>query len=58
MTAISETTGTHRPQQGLWRRTTQVLGKMWAKVIALPKAHSAAAGQNALPPEYFRFPPY
>ena len=61
MTTITQSapTGAHRhPDAGFWRRTTQVLGKLWAKMIALPEVPSAAAKRNAPPPEYFRFPPY
>ena len=58
MTAIYETTSPHNPHRGLWRRTTHALGKLWAKVLALPDAPSAVARREVLPPEYFNFPPY
>jgi hypothetical protein len=60
MTTISEAqTGARRPPHaGIWRRTTRALGKLWAKMIALPEAPSAAARRKAPPPEYFMFPPF
>ena len=60
MTAINEapTGARNRPHAGIWHRTTHALGKLWAKMIALPEAPSAAARRNAPPPEYFRFPPF
>jgi hypothetical protein len=61
MTTITQTAPTgahHQPHAGFWRRTTHALGKLWAKMIALPEAPSAAARRDARPPEYFRFPPY
>jgi hypothetical protein len=51
MTTISQ------PHVGIWHRTTHALGKLWAKMIALSEAHSAAAGQE-VPPESWRFPPF
>jgi hypothetical protein len=57
MTTISETApvgALNRPHAGLWHRTTHALGKLWAKVIALPEARSAAE----VPPEVWRFPPF
>jgi hypothetical protein len=57
MTTLSETAGAHNRHLGVWHRATQALGKLWAKVLALPVAPSAAARQE-VPPEYFRFPPY
>jgi hypothetical protein len=58
MTTISETAGAHHLHGGVWHRTTHALGKLWAKVVALPAAPSGATQRNAPPPEYFRFPPY
>jgi hypothetical protein len=61
MTTITQTAPTgahHQPHAGFWRRTTQVLGKLGAKMIALPAASSPAARRKAPPPEYFRFPPF
>ncbi len=58
MTTISETAGARDTHTAIRQRATQALGKLWAKMIALPAAPSAAARRNALPPEYFRFPPY
>lgn len=61
MTTITQTAPSgarHRSHAVIWHRATQALGKLWAKMIALPAAPSAAARRNALPPEYFRFPPY
>jgi hypothetical protein len=46
------------PRAGLWRRATHGLGKLWAKMIALPEAHSAAARREAIPRDYFNFPPF
>ncbi len=43
---------------GIWYRTTHALGKLWAKMVALPEAPSAAARQKAPPVEYFNFPPF
>jgi hypothetical protein len=60
MTTVSETApvgARHRPNAGLWHRTTHALGKLWAKVIALPDARSAAA-RREVPPEVWRFPPF
>jgi hypothetical protein len=54
MTTISETAPTGAR---IWHRTTRALGKLWAKVIALPEAHSDAA-RREVPPEVWRFPPY
>jgi hypothetical protein len=57
MTTISETApvgARNRRHAGLWHRTTQALGKLWAKVIALPEARSA----TEVPPESWRFPPF
>ncbi len=60
MTTVNETALTrahnHR-HAGIWHRTTHALGKLWAKVIALPDAHSGAA-RREVPPEVWRFPPY
>jgi len=42
---------------GLWHRTTPVLGKLWAKMIALPEERSAA-DRWEVPPESWRFPPF
>jgi hypothetical protein len=57
MTTISETTGPrNRPHTGIWRRAAHALGKVWAKMIALPEAHSAAWPE--VPPESWRFPPF
>jgi len=56
MTTISQTTRNKR-HAGIWHRTTHALGKLWAKVIAFPEAHSAAA-RHEVPPEVWRFPPY
>jgi hypothetical protein len=59
MTSISETTGIHkRPGTGIWHRTMHAVGKLWAKVIALPEAPSAATRRKVPPPEYFNFPPF
>ena len=60
MTAINDApTGTrNQPHAGIWHRTTHTLGKLWAKMIALPEAPSAAARRKAPPPEYFMFPPF
>ena len=57
MTAISET-DTHNGHAGFWHRTTHALGKLWAKVIALPDAPPNSARRKALPSEYFNFPPF
>jgi hypothetical protein len=57
MTTISETApvgARHRRHVALWRRTTHALGKLWAKVIALPERYPAAE----VPPESWRFPPF
>ena len=60
MTTISETAPKaahdHR-HAGIWRRATHALGKLWAKVIALAEAHSAAAWPE-VPPESWQFPPF
>jgi hypothetical protein len=48
----------NRPHAGIWHRTTYTLGKLWAKMIALPGAPSAAARRKELPSEYFKYPPF
>ena len=58
MTSISETGSRNRGHAGIWHRTTHALGKLWAKMIALPDASSSAARRKAPPPEYFNFPPF
>jgi hypothetical protein len=61
MTTISQTapTGAHNQSHaGIWHHTTHALGKLWAKVIELPEAPSAAARRQAPPSEYFMFPPF
>ena len=60
MTTISETAPTvahDRPHSGIWHRTTHALGKLWAKMVALLEAPSAAA-RREVPPEVWRFPPF
>jgi hypothetical protein len=57
MTTISETAAHNHRHAGIWRRTTRALGKLWAKVVTLPEAPSAAA-RREVPPEVWRFPPY
>jgi hypothetical protein len=61
MTAISETAPTGARNQlhaWIWHRTTHALGKLWAKMVALPEAPSGGARRKAPPPEYFMFPPF
>jgi hypothetical protein len=58
MTTISEfapKSAHDQPHAGLWHRTTHALGKLWAKVIALPEARPAAS-RHKVPLEYYRFP--
>ena len=55
MTAINANNHRH---VGIWYRTTHALGKLWAKVIALPEASSGAARREVPPSEYFNFPPF
>jgi hypothetical protein len=54
MTAISETAPNLR-HRGIWRRSTQALGKLWVKMITLP---DASAWPKTSWPEYFNFPPF
>ncbi len=58
MTTISETTVHNHRHAGIWHRLTRALGKLWAKVIALPEAPSAAARRGGPPSEYYMFPPF
>ena len=55
MTTINANNQRHA---GIWHRTAHALGTLWAKVVALPEAHSAAARREAPPSEYYLFPPY
>ena len=57
MTTINETFRANARHLDPWHRAMHALGKLWAKMLALPVAPSAAP-RNELPPEYFRFPPY
>lgn len=57
MTTISETAPGGARNAGLWHRSTHALGNLWAKVIALPEARSAAA-RREVPPEIWLFPPF
>jgi len=61
MTTISQAAPTGAPNQahaGIWHRATHALGKLWAKVVALPAASSATARRRAPASEYFNFPPF
>ncbi len=58
MTTISETAAHHHRHTGIWQRTVRALGKLWATVITLPEAPSAAARREVPPSEYYIFPPY
>jgi hypothetical protein len=58
MTTFSETAPRNRSHGGIWQRMTRALGKLWAKVLALPDTHSAAARRKAPPSEYYIFPPF
>ena len=55
---MSTANANNRRHRGMWHRTTHVLGKLWAKVIALPEARSATARREVPPSEYFNFPPF
>jgi hypothetical protein len=58
MTTISETAVHNYRHAWIWHRMTHALGKLWAKVITLPEAPSAAARREAPPSEYYMFPPF
>jgi hypothetical protein len=58
MTTISETAPRNHRYSGTWSRTMHALGKLWAKVLALPDTRSDAARRKAPPSEYFIFPPF
>ena len=56
MTTIDKTR--NHARAGIWHRTTHALGKLWAKMIAFPEAHSAAARREVGSRDYFMFPPF
>ena len=55
MTTINANNQRHA---GIWHRTTHALGTLWAKVIALPEAPSAAARRKVAPQDYYIYPPF
>jgi hypothetical protein len=44
-------------QTGLWRRTAQVLGKLWVGVVSLPDDRRQTVGLHSWT-DYTRFPPF
>ena len=57
MTTINET-ARNQAHTGIWHRTTHALGKLWAKMIALPDASSVADRRRARSSDYYIFPPF
>jgi hypothetical protein len=43
---------------GLWNRTAQALGKLWAGVVSLPDDRRQTSAERAAWTDYVRFPPF
>ena len=48
MATISETAVHNHRHAGIWHRVAHALGKLWAKMIALPEAPSGAARRKEI----------